>query len=476
MDDMGVAASALHSTSDRDLVEALKALETKMRQDHSRMLAMVSELDARGVAASRGYSNTPALLVHTLRITRADARHRLAQAEVLHDTITPTGSAIEAELPQTAAALAQGDIGPDHVTVIHKTLKDLPHLEAEQRALAEKVMLERAAEDDPAALARFGWKVRDLVDPDGPPPVDNEPQRPDRELHRHMRRDGGMDFKGRLDATNAALLDALLVPFEKREADDDRGHAERAGDALVDVLKMAANCPDLPTHNGLKAEMTLTVSLDFLHNALDDTLLPGQSYLTARDARLAACDAHILPAVMDGDSKPLGHRSPRLRRPSPHPTRTRPARQRMRLPSMRPTNQHMRQPPHLLVAQRRPHPTRKPGPAMPPPPPTRAPQRLASQASQQHRMVHTTRLCRPTPKTQTQPPTPHHMNTTHTPASACPPAIHRKGARLTRQRTTLRPPCPLRSPLGPSHFGRRSPPAGHGLGHQVWPWHGWRES
>jgi uncharacterized protein DUF222/HNH endonuclease len=302
---MRVAASALHSTSDRDLVEALKALETKMRQDHSRMLAMVSELDSRGAATSLGYSNTPALLLHTLRITRAEARHRLAHAEVLHDTITPTGSVIEAALPHTAAALAQGDIDPDHVAAIHKTLKDLPHLDPEQRAMAEKVMLERAAEDDPAALARFGWKVRDLVDPDGPPPVDNEPQRPERELHRHTRRDGGMDFKGRLDATNAALFDALLVPFEKREPDDDRGHAERAGDALVDVLKMAANCPELPTHNGLKAEMTLTVSLDFLHNALDDALLPGQSYLTARDARLAACDAHILPAVMDGDSKPL---------------------------------------------------------------------------------------------------------------------------------------------------------------------------
>src|SRR5882724_5327921 len=251
---MRVATSALRSTSDTELIEALTALETKMRQDHSRMLDLLSELDSRGVAATRGYSNTPALLLHTLRITRVEAKRRLAQAEVLHNTITPTGSVIEAALPQTAAALAQGDIDPDHVTVIHKTLKDLPHLDPEQRAVAEQVMLERAAEDDPAALARFGWRVRDIVDPDGPPPVDNEPQRPERELHRHTRRDGTMDFKGRLDATNAALFNALLTPFEKREPDDDRGHAERAGDALADVLKMAANCPDLPTHNGLKAE------------------------------------------------------------------------------------------------------------------------------------------------------------------------------------------------------------------------------
>jgi hypothetical protein len=100
--------------------------------------------------------------------------------------------------------------------------------------------------------------VRDIVDPDGPPPVDDEPQRPERELRRHRRRDGGMEFNARLDAESAALFDALLAPSEKREADDDRSHAERAGDAFLDVLKKAANCPDLPTHNGLRTEVAFT--------------------------------------------------------------------------------------------------------------------------------------------------------------------------------------------------------------------------
>ncbi|MEV4317384.1 hypothetical protein [Actinocrispum sp. NPDC049592] len=54
---------------------------------------------------------------------------------------------------------------------------DLPSLELEKRVLAESVMLEQAAEDDPNALARFGLRVRAMVDPDGPPPVDPEPAR-----------------------------------------------------------------------------------------------------------------------------------------------------------------------------------------------------------------------------------------------------------------------------------------------------------
>jgi hypothetical protein len=301
-------ANPFWQTSDTALVEAVTAAETVLRQAYSRMLQLLSELDSRGIASQLGYSNTSALLVHTLRISRTDARHRLEQAAELHAQATPTGSVIEAALPRTATALAQGVVSADHVDVIRKTLKDLPLLTPAQRDQAEQVMLERAGEDDPRALARFGARVRDIVDPDGPPPPpDDDPVRPERELRRHIRRDGTMNFKGHLDAETAQLFEALLKPFDKSDPGvaEHRGYAERAGDAFADVLKLAANCPDLPTHNGLKTEVAFTVSLETLRNALDDVILPGESYLAARDARRLACDAHVLPAVMDGASKPL---------------------------------------------------------------------------------------------------------------------------------------------------------------------------
>jgi hypothetical protein len=114
----------------------------------------------------------------------------------------------------------------------------------EQRVLTETVMLQRATQDDPRALARFGGQVRDIVDPDGPPLPDDDPVRPERQLRRHLRRDGAMEFKGCLDAENAQLFEMLLKPYDKPHPDDDdnRGYAERAGDAFVDVLRMAANC------------------------------------------------------------------------------------------------------------------------------------------------------------------------------------------------------------------------------------------
>jgi hypothetical protein len=112
-----------------------------------------------------------------------------------------------------------------------------------------------------------------------------------------------MTFRGKLDPETGVLLEELLKPFEKplpkEEGPDPRSYAERAGDALADVLQMAANCPDLPTHNGMKAEMTLTVSLETLESEL------GHALVNVNDARRIACDAHVIPAIMGGPSKPL---------------------------------------------------------------------------------------------------------------------------------------------------------------------------
>jgi Domain of unknown function (DUF222)/HNH endonuclease len=300
-------ASPHWQTSSVALVDAMAAAETRIRQNYADSLEWLSELDSRGAARELGYASTAALLMHTLRITRTEARNRIAQAAELHTQTTPTGSVVEAALPHTAAALAEGKVSAEHVDVIRRTLKELPDLEHARRDQAEQVMLRQATEDEPRTLARFGARIRDLVDPDGPPPPHDDPVRPERELRRHIRRDGTMDFKGHLDAETAHLFEALLKPFDKSDpgVTEHRGYAERAGDALADVLKLAANCPDLPTHNGLRTEIAITVSMETLRDALDDTVLPGDIPLTAGEARRLACDAHVLPVVMGGTSKPL---------------------------------------------------------------------------------------------------------------------------------------------------------------------------
>ncbi|CAM3441690.1 HNH endonuclease signature motif containing protein [Kibdelosporangium persicum] len=302
---MGEIASTLWQLSNRELVAHISASEDKLRRDYAEHLALLAEADARGTAYELGYSNTTALLVHTQNISRREANQRLAHAAALHDAKTPTGAVAEASMPLTAKKLAAGEVCVEQVEVIRKFIGTLDHLEPDKVALAEELMIERAAEDDPNALARYGERwVRDIVDPDGKPPNFDEPQRPERELRRHVYRDGRMQFSGRLDAETSALFDQLLAPFEKNGPDDTRGYAERAGDAFADVLQKAANCPDLPTHNGLKTEVAFTISMDELAKAVDERVLPG-TQLTAGEMRRIACDCHVLPAVMGGESKPL---------------------------------------------------------------------------------------------------------------------------------------------------------------------------
>jgi hypothetical protein len=299
-------ATALRQASDSELVKSLRAAEVRIRQAHSEMLDILAEVVTRGSATTLGYSTTAALLMSALGISRWEARHREAQVEDLRPRTTPTGSVVEAKLPQTAEALARGEIGIEHVDVIRKTLKGVTDFEPWQLADAETAMLQRAVQDDPKALERYGYRVRDTIDPDGPPPPDKDPQRPERQLRIHTRRNGVTEFKGYLDPTTGPLLTGLVDLLDTPLVGevDDRGYAERAADAFVDILKKASNCPDLPTHNGFKTEMALIVDIETLETTLDDAVLPG-THLTARDARRLACEAHVLPAVMGTDSQPL---------------------------------------------------------------------------------------------------------------------------------------------------------------------------
>ncbi|MEV4319088.1 DUF222 domain-containing protein [Actinocrispum sp. NPDC049592] len=196
-----------------ETVAALQDVEAQGRRIEYTGLELVAYLNNQGLANDLGYSNPAALLVHALRISPKEAKRRLAQAEALFASITPTGSVIEPALPATSAALAAGDLGSEAVDVIRKTLKDLPDL---------------------------------------------EPKQPDRMLHIRARRDRGLDFRGHLPAEDAHLLHPVIKKGEQRPTDraDDRSQAERIADAFVETLRMAARCPAKPTKNGLRTQGT----------------------------------------------------------------------------------------------------------------------------------------------------------------------------------------------------------------------------
>jgi Domain of unknown function (DUF222) len=195
--------------------------------------------------------------------------------------------------------------------VVQRTLADLPPaVSIEAREHAEQVLVEAAQTVDAVALGMLGRQIRARLDQDGAPPTETELLHPSNELRMTRCPSGHLKFTGRLDVEGAALLTTVLSPLAKPKPAEDctpdpRSTAERHGDALVEVLRLAANCGDLPTEGGERPTIVVTVPLEALRGQLMPALLDGTGLLDPRTARRLACDSQIVPAVLGSRSEPL---------------------------------------------------------------------------------------------------------------------------------------------------------------------------
>ncbi len=85
---------------------------------YSVMLDTIAELESRNVAVTAGFRDTKQLLAGMLNLSPTEAGTRVAHATQLAPRRALTGKSLPALLPNTAAALAAGQIGPAQVRVI----------------------------------------------------------------------------------------------------------------------------------------------------------------------------------------------------------------------------------------------------------------------------------------------------------------------------------------------------------------------
>jgi hypothetical protein len=301
----------LWQRSGEELLCAARAIETRMRRDYALLLDVVSELDTRKVAQEQGYPSLPALLGDVLRITRTEANRRIGHAQALLDVNLVSGGTVAAPLPQTGQALRTGELGPEHVDTITKSLLGLPgSVGADQREWAEGILVQAATDLDPRTLGKLGARLRAELDQDGTPPSDKELAQPCNELRFTVKPNGRLTFRGELDPEASALFQNVLSPLAKPhpssvEGPDPRSGAERHGDALVEILHLAADTGALPTEAGEKPHLLVVTSLEALRDGLRQALLHGAGLLDAATARRLACDCKLIPAVLGTDSEPL---------------------------------------------------------------------------------------------------------------------------------------------------------------------------
>jgi hypothetical protein len=206
-----VTGGSLAWLSDSDLLAEVRGLETARRRlavEHRLLL----EVEQRGPAGRLALRSTSGLLQGLLRLSPHEAKRRVDAARGCGPRRTLTGARLEPLLPALAAAQAAGEVSPEHVNVIVRTLDKFPTgLTVALFAAAEETLLQAARAARPREVAIAGARYRAYLDPDGVLADEREQDR-QRELQLVPTDDGRWRVTGRLTGVCGAQLLATLTP------------------------------------------------------------------------------------------------------------------------------------------------------------------------------------------------------------------------------------------------------------------------
>ncbi|WP_190812601.1 HNH endonuclease signature motif containing protein [Saccharopolyspora pogona] len=312
------SARSAVSCTDAELAARIRELEEGMRVLMMEQLQCIAEADHRGGYAELGFRSAQVWLQGLLNIDARDAKTRVKVARNVEDRQSLYGEVMPADLPETAAALAEGAIGLEHARVIVDGVRRLPeYARCHQVGEVESTLAGYARMMTPRELEKLAERIRYLLDQDGAYD-DEEDQHESRELHYTVARDGMTVIKARLDreagAKFAALMQPLAAPRPEVEGEKDpRTVGQRNADGFAAILDLALDHDGVPRSGGQRPHITISIDFEDLKRGLGfvaaETGLPGtlntERAITAENARRIACDAEVLPMVLGGDGLPL---------------------------------------------------------------------------------------------------------------------------------------------------------------------------
>ena len=261
-----------------------------------------------------------------LRITCADARRRLRNAEQLAPRTTLTGQQLAPELPATAQVWRDGQLDEQHLRVIQTFIRDLPeHTPVDTVERAERFLAQQAVKLRPDQLEKVANRCAVLINPDGT--FSDTDRARQRGFSWCAQRADGMSI-GKLIASPElrANLDAWLArfaapgmcnpedhtpcvtdqPTDEAAHKDLRSHAQRQHDALNALVRGQLGDPQLGTHNGLPVTVIASTTLHELTAATGHALTSGGTLLPMRDViRLARHAYHYLAVFDEHHNRPL---------------------------------------------------------------------------------------------------------------------------------------------------------------------------
>lgn len=266
--------------------------------------------------ARLGEASWPKVLTTALRVSTKDARRRLAEAKSLGPRQAMTGEPLAPLWEATAAAQAEGLLGPEHVAVIAKFHKDLPGwVDVGTREAVDTQLADLGAGLGPEALGKVAHRLAAMIDQDGPEPCEKERARTRGICLGPQHTDGSRSIPGRLDAEASAYWEAILAkeaapgantpdqqssaaagqPSAEQARSDHRTLAQRHHDAFKAVGRSMLASGKLGQHNGLPVTVIVSTTLQELHKAAGVAVTGGGGVLPIPDLiRMAAPARHYL--------------------------------------------------------------------------------------------------------------------------------------------------------------------------------------
>ncbi|WP_206791917.1 HNH endonuclease signature motif containing protein [Amycolatopsis sp. MtRt-6] len=288
------------------LADRLGELVARMRSAEAELGAVLVEIEQRGVMELFGYRSAARLMEHLADMPKPATERLIKRARLVNPGRNLDGSPIPALAPATGVAARAGRLSNPMIDVITNVLAQVP---PEHCVSAETNLLAFAEEAGHKQVAALGARILAHLVPDGPAPDDTEPAAPTRELFLRRKRTGIWELSGRFDDETGTRAHALLDALAERRTGDDgpdfRTTPQRYGDAFSDAIDLALNSPDLPMQAGERAHVMVAVSFEDLKSGLGKATLGDTGTMTAAEARVHACDAMIIPAVLGDKSEPL---------------------------------------------------------------------------------------------------------------------------------------------------------------------------
>ncbi|TJZ79583.1 DUF222 domain-containing protein [Rhodococcus oryzae] len=330
----GLTACDLTGLSDGELTSVMQQVEKSLRRAGAVGHRLIVETAERSLPGKLGHKSVNKLLIAVLRISAADASARVTAAKSLGTWHALSGQPLPADLPETAAAQRDGNIGPDHARAIRETIRKIPHaVSSTDVTAAEQVLAELARSATPEDVEKAGHELLAHLNPDG-----NLTDERDRKRLRGIRL-GRQDknlmtpISGHLDPEARALLDPILAkwarpgmnnPYDPESPTgaaehpgvdrdqlaaaagrDTRTTAQRNHDAFKEALRALLGSGVLGSHRGLPVTTILTMTVDQLEQQTGVVTTASGGIVPIKDALKLAERSHPVLVLFDHNGRPL---------------------------------------------------------------------------------------------------------------------------------------------------------------------------